>query len=88
MAQYNDLANPPAAPRNLYDVVGKQLRLEGFLVRHHLHLRDELEELVIPELRAGRVVSDETVVDGVARTVDAFLAMLSGQNVGKMLVRV
>ena len=88
VAQYNDPANPPAAPRNLYDVVGKQLRLEGFLVRHHLHLRDELEELVIPELRAGRVVSDETVVDGVERTVDAFLAMLSGQNVGKMLVRV
>jgi len=88
VAQYNDPAAPPAAPRNLYDVVGKQLRLEGFLVRHYLHLRDELEELVIPELRAGRVVSDETVVDGVERTVDAFLAMLSGQNVGKMLVRV
>jgi len=88
VAQYNDPANPPAAPRNLYDVVGKQLRLEGFLVRHHLHLRGELEELLIPELQAGRIVSDETVVDGVERTVEAFLAMLSGQNVGKMLVRV
>jgi NADPH-dependent curcumin reductase CurA len=88
VAQYNDPANPPAAPRNLYDIVGKQLRLEGFLVRHHLHLRDELEQLLVPHLQAGRIVSDETVVDGVEHTVDAFLAMLRGENVGKMLVRV
>ncbi|MBV1856356.1 NADP-dependent oxidoreductase [Catellatospora tritici] len=88
VAQYDDPGNPPPAPRNLYDVVGKQLRLEGFLVRHHLDLRDELEELLVPELQAGRIVSDQTVVDGIERTVDAFVAMLGGENVGKMLVRV
>lgn len=88
VAQYNDLTNPPPAPRNLYDVVGKRLRLEGFLTRHHLHLQSELEALVVPEIQAGRAVSDETIVQGVEHTVDAFLAMLRGENVGKMLVRV
>jgi NADPH-dependent curcumin reductase CurA len=87
VAQYNDQGNPPPAPRNLYAVVGKQLRLEGFLVRHNLDLREELEALVVPEIQAGRMVCDETVVDGVDRTVDAFLAMLRGENVGKMLVK-
>jgi len=87
VAQYDDPGNPPPAPRNLYDVVGKQLRLEGFLVRHNLDLRDEFEALIIPEIQAGRVHSDETIFDGVERTVEAFLAMLSGQNVGKTLIR-
>ncbi|MCP2321972.1 hypothetical protein HDA40_000479 [Hamadaea flava] len=88
VAQYNDPDNPPPAPYNLYDIVGKQLRLEGFLVRHNLDLRDELEALIVPEIQAGRAVSDETIFDGVERTVEAFLAVLRGDNVGKMLVRV
>ena len=38
VAQYNT-AEPPPAPRNLFDVVGKSLRLEGVLVRKHVALR-------------------------------------------------
>lgn len=75
------------APRNLYDVVGKELRLEGFLVRNNLDLRPELLEFLTPHLQSGAVVSDETVVTGIENTVDAFLAMLRGQNTGKMLVQ-
>ncbi|PBC79242.1 hypothetical protein BX265_4037 [Streptomyces sp. TLI_235] len=87
VAQYNS-AEPPAAPRNLYDVVGKSLRLEGFLVRNHLAVRDELYAALVPHLRSGRMQSDETVVDGFDRIVAAFLAMLRGDTVGKTLVRV
>lgn len=88
IAQYNNPHNPPPAPRNLYDIVGKQLRLQGFLVRHHTHLQSELEHLVVPEIQAGRSVSDETIINGIEHTVEAFLAMLRGENVGKTLVRV
>jgi NADPH-dependent curcumin reductase CurA len=85
VAAYNHQAS--AAPHNLYDVVEKELRLEGFLVRNHLDLRPELYDVLTPAIRSGAVVSDETVVDGFEHTVTAFLAMLRGENVGKMLVR-
>ncbi len=88
VAQYNRLGNPPAAPCNLFDVVGKSLRLEGFLVRNHLDARPELYDFLVPHLRSGAVVPDETVVDGFDRVVDAFLGMLRGANTGKMLVRI
>lgn len=77
----------PAAPRNLFEVVHKSLRLEGVLVRNHTNLQDELEDFLVPHLRSGRIGTDTTVVQGFDRTVEAFLGMLHGENLGKMLVR-
>ena len=86
VAQYDDLDNPPTAPANLYDIVGKALRLEGFLVRDHLDARDEFEDFLIPHIVSGAVPVDETVVQGFENTVEAFLSMLGGGNTGKMVV--
>ena len=88
VAQYNSLHSPPPAPRNLYAVVGKSLRLEGFLVREHMDARREFEDFLVPHVRSGRVIADETVTEGFERVVEAFLAMLSGAGTGKALVRV
>ncbi|WP_327339179.1 NADP-dependent oxidoreductase [Streptomyces sp. NBC_01259] len=87
IAQYHSAARPPAAPRNLYDVVEKSLRLEGVLVRNHRDAQGELEEFLVPHLQSGRITPDITVVDGIERTVDGFLGMLRGENTGKMLIR-
>ncbi|MEU9301075.1 NADP-dependent oxidoreductase [Streptomyces sp. NPDC048269] len=78
----------PAAPRNLFEVVHKSLRLEGVLVRNHTNLQDELEDFLVPHLRSGRIGTDTTVVQGFDHTVEAFLGMLRGDNLGKMLVRI
>ncbi|MEE1787190.1 NADP-dependent oxidoreductase [Streptomyces sp. SP17BM10] len=87
VAQYDHAHNPPAAPRNLYDIVGKSLRLEGFLVRDHLDARPDLYDFAVPHLRSGALIPDETVVHGFDRVVDAFLGMLRGANTGKMIVQ-
>jgi NADPH-dependent curcumin reductase CurA len=86
IAQYN-ATEPPPAPRNLFDLVEKSIRLEGFLVRNHREAQDELEDLLIPQLRDGRVVDQQTAWDGFDRIVEAFLAMLDGRNTGKAVVR-
>ena len=39
-------------------------------------------------LASGEVVYDETVVDGIDHAVDAFLDMMRGANIGKMVVRI
>ncbi len=87
VAQYDHLAEPPSAPRNLYAVVGKRLRIEGFLVRDHQDARAEFEALLSPRLQAGDVTVDETVTEGIEHTVDAFLGMLRGENIGKAVVK-
>ncbi|MFE5541878.1 NADP-dependent oxidoreductase [Streptomyces sp. NPDC056492] len=77
----------PAAPRNLFEVVHKSLRLEGVLVRNHTNLQDEMEDFLVPHLQSGRIGMDTTVFQGIDHTVEAFLGLLRGDNLGKMLVR-
>jgi NADPH-dependent curcumin reductase CurA len=38
-------------------------------------------------LASGQVKSRDTVVEGLEKTPDAFLGLFSGQNTGKMLVK-
>ncbi|MET7834959.1 NADP-dependent oxidoreductase [Micromonospora sediminicola] len=86
IAQYN-ATEPPAAPRNLALVIGKRLTLRGFLVGDHGHLREQFVQEMAGWLRDGRLSYDETVVDGIEQAPEAFLGLLRGENLGKMLVR-
>ncbi len=72
--------------RNLALVQAQSARLEGYMVRHHLDAQDEMEALLVPRIRSGEVVADETVTEGFEHTVEAFLGMLRGENLGKSLV--
>ncbi|WP_200209757.1 NADP-dependent oxidoreductase [Micromonospora coerulea] len=87
IAQYN-ASEPPAAPRNLALLIGKRLTLRGFLVGDHGHLRDQFVQEMSGWLRDGKISYDETVVDGIENAPEAFLGVLRGENLGKMLVRV
>lgn len=86
ISQYNS-TTPPPAPRNLFDMVEKSIRLEGFLVANHRHRQAELEEFAVPHLQSGQLVADETIVEGFDKMIDGFFGMLRGENTGKMIVR-
>ncbi|MGW0908027.1 zinc-binding dehydrogenase [Streptomyces sp. NPDC002853] len=85
IAQYNSTGTPYAL-RNLPDIVEKSLRMEGFLVSNYRDVQEELYEFVVPHLQSGRIGLDETVVGGFGSIVDAFLGMLRGENLGKIIV--
>jgi NADPH-dependent curcumin reductase CurA len=86
ISQYNN-AEPQPGPRNLALIVGKRLRLQGFLVSDHNHLLPEFTKTVSTLLADGRVKTAETVVDGLEHAAEAFIGLLRGANTGKMVVR-
>jgi NADPH-dependent curcumin reductase CurA len=77
----------PPGPANLPYVIGKRLTLRGFLVLDHEDLRPQFEAEVAQWLLAGHIRFDETVVDGIENTPEAFLGLLRGDNTGKMVIR-
>jgi NADPH-dependent curcumin reductase CurA len=86
ISSYNAVSAPPG-PRNLGLIVGKRLSLRGFIVGDHADLRPEFVSAVSGWLTDGSLVARETVVEGLDSAVDAFRALLSGGNTGKMVVR-
>ena len=82
-----DAANPRYDISRLISVVLKRLTIRGFIVRDHEDLRPAFEGRVGAWLRSGEVVSRDTIYDGLERAVDALFGVMSGANVGKMLVR-
>ena len=87
VSQYN-ATEMPAGPRNLFLLVTKRLRMEGFIVSDHDDRRPAFLAEVGPWVRDGSVQYRETVVDGIENAPAALIGLLAGENVGKMLVRV
>lgn len=87
ISQYN-LTEAPTAPRNLFLVVTKRLRMEGYIISDHYDRMPAFLAEVAPWVRDGRVRYRETVVVGVENAPDAIIGLLAGENTGKMLVRV
>lgn len=78
---------PPPGPRNLGLAIGKRLTLRGFIVSDHADRMGDFAREVGAWVKEGRVRHRETVVEGLARAPEAFIGLLRGENVGKMLVR-
>ncbi|MFT2014915.1 NADP-dependent oxidoreductase [Streptomyces sp. 796.1] len=87
MISVYNATEPTPAPHNLPLIIGKRLRMEGLLVTDHVDLRPQFLSEVGGWLRDGSLRHSETVVPGLENAVDAFLGMLRGENVGKMVVR-
>ncbi|MGE3302850.1 MAG: NADP-dependent oxidoreductase [Hyphomonadaceae bacterium] len=86
ISQYND-ETPPPGPRNLFALVTKRIRMEGFMLGDHLHEEEAFRQEMTAWLKAATVQSRETVVHGLENAVGAFLGLFSGENTGKMLVK-
>lgn len=86
ISAYN-ATEPQPGPKNLARLIQTRGRIEGFLVGDHQDLAAEYWGRATGWLADGSLRSRETFVDGLDHAVDAFLGLLHGENIGKMLVR-
>ena len=87
IAHYND-EEPTPGPRNLSSVITKRLLLHGFICTDHYDRFGDFTHDVSGWLREGKIKYRETVVAGIEHAVEAFIDLMHGKNVGKMLVQV
>jgi len=86
ISQYNS-DDPVPGPSNLILVVGKSLRMQGFIVTDYLDMVPSFFSDMAGWIRAGRITWQETVVEGIENAPRAFMGLFRGENLGKMLVR-
>lgn len=86
IAQYNVTGRQPG-PDNLANFITRGLSMKGFTLGGYVDRGQEFSEKMTGWFTSGQIAYDETIVDGIGNAVDAFLDMMRGGNVGKMLVR-
>ncbi|QNP72921.1 NADP-dependent oxidoreductase [Streptomyces roseirectus] len=83
---YNN-TEPAPGPRNLARLIQTRGRIEGFLVGDQYDLQPAFVAEVAPWVASGALKYRETVTEGVENTLDAFLGVLRGDNIGKAVVK-
>jgi NADPH-dependent curcumin reductase len=86
ISQYNATEMPPGP--NMGSVLVNRVTIRGFIVSDHVDRMPAFLADTAGWLRAGRLKYREDVVEGLDQAPRAFIGLLRGENVGKMLVKV
>ena len=87
VSEYNAI-EPAPGPRNLGLLVGKRGRMRGFIISDHGDREPDFRAEVGALIGEGRLKLAETVVDGgIEAAPAAFIDMLRGRHLGKVVVR-
>jgi len=77
----------PTCLKFIMRIIAMRIRLQGFIYTDYLGKMGDFYREMGGWLASGQVKSRDTVVEGLDKTLDAFLGLFSGANTGKMLVR-
>ncbi|KAK1646196.1 hypothetical protein QYE76_064001 [Lolium multiflorum] len=73
---------------NLFCLIPKRIRMEGFSVMDYFHLYARFEKEMAGFIKEGNMSVIEDVVQGIEKAPDALIGLFSGRNVGKQLVAI
>jgi hypothetical protein len=87
MISIYNATKPEPGPSNLAQLIGKNIRMEGFIVSHHFGMMPAYIADLTKWVAEGKVTWKETVFEGLDKAPDAFIGLFTGENLGKMLVK-
>lgn len=86
ISTYND-KTPQPGPANLFKIITKRLRMQGFIVFDHRDVQDEFEQKMGDWIQSGKIHWEETVTTGLEKMPEAFLNLFNGNKMGKAIVK-
>ncbi|CAN1328267.1 2-alkenal reductase (NADP(+)-dependent) [Linum perenne] len=73
---------------NLTNLISKRIKMVGFIVNDHYHLYNKYLEMVLPNIREGKIVYVEDIAQGLESGPDALVGLFYGRNLGKQVIKV
>ncbi|XP_027117954.1 2-alkenal reductase (NADP(+)-dependent)-like [Coffea eugenioides] len=71
---------------NLFCLITKRIKMEGFLVFDYYHLYPKFLDMVLPQIKEGKIAYVEDIAEGLENAPSALIGLFSGRNVGKQVV--
>ncbi|XP_031383654.1 2-alkenal reductase (NADP(+)-dependent)-like [Punica granatum] len=84
ISQYN--LEQPEGIHNLMSIIGKRVRMQGFLAGDFLHLYPKYLMTVLPYIKENKIVYVEDIAEGIESGPAALVGLFTGRNVGKQVV--
>lgn len=88
MISIYNATRPPPGPINLGYAISKQLKLQGFIVMHHMDKLPQFHTDMGKWIAAGKIKVKETIIEGIENAPKAFIGLFKGENFGKMIVKI
>lgn len=86
IADYN--AKDRYGVKNLVNVVGKRVKLQGFIISDHVDVWAEALGQLAQWISQGKIKYRETVTQGLENAPVAFMGLFKGENFGKQVVKI
>jgi len=87
ISNYNNDVDDRAGPKNMWQLLVKNARIEGFTVSHHVMAwerhRGDLSDLVANE----KLRFSDQIVIGLENTLDGFRSLFDGSNTGRVIMQ-
>ncbi|XP_057781331.1 2-alkenal reductase (NADP(+)-dependent)-like [Salvia miltiorrhiza] len=76
----------PEGVHNLFNLIAKRIRMQGFAVHDYYHLYPKFLEMVVPQIKERKITYVEDIAEGLESAPNALVGLFSGRNVGKQVV--
>ena len=87
ISQMNSTKTPEGL-KNIAHVLVKRLTIKGFLIFDHENDSENFQNDMSKWLKNKKIITKETIYEGLERAPTAFVDLLKGKNIGKMLVKI
>jgi len=88
ISSYND-TEVPVGPRIGHIILKKRLLVRGFIISLDYGNRlGEGTKALVKLYQEGKLIIDETVVEGFEHIIHAFISLFTGANTGKLVIKI
>jgi len=87
ISRYN-ATGPEPGPSNLFLISRKRLKIQGFIVGDHQEQKAQFLKDMSGWIAEGKIKWRETIVPGIENAPQALISLFTGENIGKMLVKI
>jgi NADPH-dependent curcumin reductase CurA len=68
-------------------MIYNRITMKGFIATEFMNIQDEFRAEMGAWIREGKIKYQETISEGIEQAGSAFIGLFSGDNEGKMLVK-